>query len=99
MSTEAQVNANKANSQKSTGPRTEPGKNRARFNALRHGLTGHIFALLPADMVAFAEHEKGFMESLKPVGHAEKTLVTQIARDHWRINGHSANEQNIMAWV
>jgi len=48
MATEAQTNANRQNSRKSTGPRTEAGKNIARFNALRHGLTGHIFAVIPA---------------------------------------------------
>ena len=37
MATAAQFAANRANSLKSTGPRTEAGKQRSSLNALRHG--------------------------------------------------------------
>ena len=38
--TPAQVNANRINAQRSTGPKTVEGKEAARRNALKHGLTG-----------------------------------------------------------
>src|ERR1700688_3065804 len=37
-----QPRANRANAQKSTGPRTKAGKQRSRLNGLRHGLTGQV---------------------------------------------------------
>jgi hypothetical protein len=38
MSTsQAKIDANRRNSKKSTGPRTSAGKNRSRFNAVKHG--------------------------------------------------------------
>jgi hypothetical protein len=37
---EARLNANRLNSEHSTGPRTGEGKKRTRLNGLRHGLTG-----------------------------------------------------------
>jgi hypothetical protein len=37
MSTEAQINANRLNAQKSTGPRTPEGKAASSLNALKSG--------------------------------------------------------------
>src|ERR1035441_5914001 len=39
MATPAQITANRANAQKSTGPRSAEGKSASRFNALKHGMT------------------------------------------------------------
>jgi hypothetical protein len=36
MATAKQLQANRSNAQKSTGPKTEAGKSTARFNALKH---------------------------------------------------------------
>ena len=42
MPTDKQIGANRLNAEKSTGPRTEAGKNKTRLNAVTHGLTGHL---------------------------------------------------------
>jgi len=44
MTTTRQIEANRANARKSTGPRTERGKARASHNALRHGLSIPVLA-------------------------------------------------------
>ena len=47
--TSKRVEANRRNSQKSTGPRTTQGKNRSRFNAVTHGATAEsIVAAFPS---------------------------------------------------
>ncbi len=48
MASAAQIEANRLNAQKSTGPRTDKGKARARLNALKHGMTARtIMPVLP----------------------------------------------------
>ena len=45
--------ANRRNAQKSTGPRSAAGKSRARFNALKHGVTAQIPVLPGEDPALF----------------------------------------------
>ena len=97
MASDAQNNANRENAKKSTGPRTEAGKNKARFNARRHGLTGLIFALSQDDERAYMAMEDGFLVSLKPVGEAERYLVGLIAKGYWRLGAAAADEQNMLS--
>jgi hypothetical protein len=42
MTSLRRIAANRSNASKSTGPRTEEGKQRSRGNAVRHGLTAEI---------------------------------------------------------
>src|ERR1700674_5170479 len=54
---------NKANAQKSTGPRTEAGKQRSSLNALRHGLTGQTVVLPTEDHSAYQRHSQSFLDT------------------------------------
>ncbi|MGA8598820.1 MAG: hypothetical protein WB676_29225 [Bryobacteraceae bacterium] len=51
MSTAAQIAANQANAQLSTGPTSETGKAKSSLNAVKTGLTGRT-VLLPGDDAA-----------------------------------------------
>ena len=58
MTSFRQIEANRRNSRKSTGPKTDEGKRRSRGNAIRHGLTAEtVICLLedPDDYQAFQE--------------------------------------------
>jgi len=63
---EAQLRANRANAQKSTGPRTEEGKARARFNARRHGLTGQFYCMSDEDEKAYKDFEIDILKTSSP---------------------------------
>jgi hypothetical protein len=94
---EAQLEANRQNAQKSTGPRTEEGKKRSRINATRHGLTGQFHAFSHEDKIAFDEHCTNLMADYKPETYREKLLAMSIAEDMWRLNRARALENNIFA--
>jgi hypothetical protein len=97
MASPAQLSANIANAQKSTGPKTEKGKHRTRLNAYRHGLTGQICLLTAEEHQAFDQHCTGIRESLGPVGALETELAQSIAEDHWRLKRARAIETGIFA--
>ncbi|MDQ1472357.1 MAG: hypothetical protein QOJ99_3837, partial [Bryobacterales bacterium] len=94
---EAQLEANRQNAQKSTGPRTEEGKKRSRINATRHGLTGQFHAFSHEDKIAFDEHCTNLMADYNPETYREKLLAMSIAEDMWRLNRARALENNIFA--
>jgi hypothetical protein len=97
MATTAQITANIANAQKSTGATTEKGKYRTRLNAYRHGLTGQICILTADEHEAFEKHCAGIRDSLQPVGALEIELAQSIAEDHWRLKRARAIETGIFA--
>ena len=81
----AQLAANRANSQLSTGPRTAAGKANSSQNALKSALTGRTVLLPTDDVEEYAAFATGFECDLKPVGQFECELVQIIADCHWRL--------------
>ena len=77
---------NRANSLNSTGPRTEPGKQRSSLNALRHGLTAASPVLPSEDQAAFDAHRRGFFDEYQPATPTETQLTQELANTAWRIN-------------
>src|ERR1700761_7502360 len=84
MSTEAQICANQANSQHSTGPKTDEGKAASCMNNFRWGLTGTTFAVLDwEDQEEYYLLESGLRHDLKPQGFTEMLLVEKMAQAQW----------------
>jgi hypothetical protein len=94
---EAQLKANRENATRSTGPRTEAGKNRARLNGLRHGLAGHTVLMPYEDRAEYEAFVGKTVQSLQPESDAELALAKSIADSHWRLNRARAIEENIFA--
>jgi hypothetical protein len=83
MSSSAQVSANQANAQKSTGPKTELGKQTASQNRRSHGLGGK-FQVLPC------EHQPEYEQLLQelddeyhPQSASEALLLEAMAESSW----------------
>jgi hypothetical protein len=94
---DAQLNANRENAQHSTVPRTEAGKQRARLNGLRHGLTGQTVVMPDEDHEAYETFVAQTIASLRPDSEPERELAATIANDQWRLNRARAIEENIFA--
>ena len=92
MSSTAQVEANRQNCLKSTGPVTPDGKARACLNAVTHGLLSGKVLIAGEDAAAFAEHCRSMKESLAPVGAMEELLADQVAAQAWRLRRAMALE-------
>ena len=78
-SSPARLAANRANAQKSTGPKTEEGKARSRANALKHGLTGAGIALPGEDAAAIEATFLQAHEEFAPTTLAGMRLVRDVA--------------------
>ena len=76
---DARCEANRANAAKSTGPKTEEGKERSRRNALKHGLTGAgIVQPLEDEAKLHADIDK-WLTDLNPQDEIERAMVKGIA--------------------
>lgn len=82
---EAQLAANRANAQLSTGPRTSAGKVKSSQNALKHGLTSQTVVLAGEDTAVYNSELDSYVETFKPVGHEELNLVRSMLDCHWRL--------------
>jgi hypothetical protein len=94
---EAQLRANRANAQKSTGPKTPEGKSKSRLNAFRHGITGQVINLPPEEMQAYLAFNKEQIQAHAPANPIEKQLAQTIIDTQWRLNASRAHELSLFA--
>jgi len=83
---EQRARANRANAQRSTGPRTAAGKQRSSQNALTHGLTSQSPVLATEDPAAYQLHCRQFLDEYQPATPTETQLVKEVADTAWRLN-------------
>ena len=84
--TKKQREANRANSKKSTGPKTAEGKTKSSLNGMRHCLTGQIVCMPEDDMEQYKEFTLKLRAHYQPEGPLEAQIAQGIADDEWRLN-------------
>ena len=91
--------ANRANAQKSTGPRTAEGKARACHNAVKHGLFAHTIVLPQDDDESRVELDAlrdRLRREFTPASLLEEWLVERLVASHWRLRrAYRYETQNI----
>jgi hypothetical protein len=83
MATSAQVTANQANAQRSTGPRTPEGLASSAHNNLRHGLAGAFTVLSWEKQEDFDQLFESLRGEHAPSTPTEALLVERMAQHHW----------------
>ncbi len=98
MTSEKQIAANRANAEKSTGPKTAETRSISAMNALRHGLTGQVNLMPTEDREAHDKFCAAIVENLAPEGALEIQFAQAIAEDNWRMNRGRAIENNMFVF-
>jgi hypothetical protein len=85
MTSIKQVEANRRNSLKSTGPKTEAGKQASRCNAVRHGLTAETVISALEDAEDYKAFEASITADYDAQSAVERELVLRLASLLWRL--------------
>jgi hypothetical protein len=83
MATPAQITANRANAQKSTGPRSAEGKSVSRFNALKHGIDAASIVIPGEDPADYEALRAQYLHEYRPQSASESFHVDTLLRADW----------------
>ncbi len=84
MTSHRRKRASRANGAKSCGPKTPEGKERVRYNALRHGYLSHIIVLPNENRANFDELLNQHVRRFGPLDDVEFGEVEEMAATFWR---------------
>ena len=99
MSSLKQIEANRHNALKSTGPTTPEGKERSRRNALRHGFTAETVIATLEDAEDYQAFEAAVIADYDAETAVERELVLRLASVLWRLRRATGIETAIFESV
>src|SRR5437667_5876937 len=86
MSTLDRAETSRRNGSKSSGPKTLEGKQRSKFNALKHGLSAKTIVLPGEDSDAFQGRLDAWTHDLDPRNDLEHDLVGRAVGFAWQLD-------------
>ena len=95
MTSFKQIEANRRNALRSTGPKTEAGKEVSRRNAVRHGLTAETVIGALEDAEDYRAFEAAVMTDYDAQSAVERELVLRLASLLWRLRRATAMETGL----
>lgn len=90
-----QIEANRRNALKSTGPKTEAGKQASRRNAVRHGLTAETVIAALEDAEDYKAFEAAVAADYDAQSAVERELVLRLASILWRLRRATTMETGL----
>ncbi|MFO0889937.1 MAG: hypothetical protein U0790_12460 [Isosphaeraceae bacterium] len=97
MTSAARIEANRRNAQRSTGPRTEAGKQAVRLNALKHGLDATTAVLPHEDAEKYEQRRAAWTRELSPGGEVGDYLAGRAVTLSWQLDRADAAEHAELA--
>ncbi len=85
MASLRQIEANRLNARKSTGPRSVEGKAASRMNALKSGIDAQSQIIRGEDLAALESLTAEYLERFQPVTPEERLYVDTLVRDDWQL--------------
>jgi hypothetical protein len=95
MTSYRQVETNRRNALRSTGPRTEVGKQASRRNAVRHGLTAETVISALEDAEDYKAFEEAITADYDAQSAVERELVLRLASLLWRLRRATTMETGL----
>ena len=95
MTSYRQINANRRNALKSTGPKTEAGKQVSRCNAARHGLTAETVIGALEDAEDYKAFKAAITDDYDAQSAVERELVLRLASILWRLRRATTMETGL----
>ena len=96
MTSLRQIESNRRNAQKSTGPKTCEGKVRAARSAVRHGLTAETVIKLLEDPDDYCAFEQAVTADYDAETAVERELVLRLASLLWRLRRATSIETGLL---
>ena len=96
MTSFRQIEANRRNALKSTGPTSEAGKQRSRRNAVRHGLTAETVITTLEDEEDYKAFELSVTSGFDAPTAVERELVLRLASLLWRLRRATAIDTGLL---
>jgi len=97
MATLKQIEANRRNAKKSTGPKTIEGKAVVSLNALRHGLRARRVVMPDEDETDFHQLCDDLEAEWQPRTRTERCYIEQMAIAQWKLQRLEGAEVQILA--
>ena len=95
MTSDRQMEANRRNALRSTGPSTEAGKRQSRRNAVRHGLMAETVVGSLEDAEEYSAFEAAIIADYDAQSAVERELVLRLASVLWRLRRATAMETGL----
>src|SRR3954463_13811314 len=95
MTSFKQIEANRRNARRSTGPTTTEGKQRSRCNAVRHGLTAETVIGALEDAEDYKAFEAAITAEYDAQSAVERELVLRLASLLWRLRRATTMETGL----